>query len=31
MELTRDSVEFAGTVERHVHTPRATETSGRAA
>jgi len=32
MELTRDSVEFAGTVERHVPTPHATtETSGRAA
>lgn len=32
LELTRDSVEFAGTVERHAHTNRTTiETSGRAA
>jgi ABC-2 type transport system ATP-binding protein len=32
LELTRDSVEFAGTVERHAHVPRTTtETPGRAA
>jgi ABC-2 type transport system ATP-binding protein len=32
LELTRDSVEFAGTVERHEHAPRiSAETPGRAA